>query len=104
MGRSDDLLGPYVDDLGRDLRCGGGTAVPVRNGDWVGPGHNAVVTDDAGVDWIVYHAIDPARPNLRSGATRRPVLIDPIDWTGGCPVVHDDAGPSKAAQGRPAVR
>jgi arabinan endo-1,5-alpha-L-arabinosidase len=75
-----------------------------RNDDWVGPGHNSVVSDDAGVDWIVYHAIDPARPLLRSGATRRPVLIDPIEWRDGWPVVHDDEGPSKARQPRPTVR
>jgi len=104
VGRSESLFGPYVDDLGRDLRYGGGTVVLFRNDDWVGPGHNAVATDDAGVDWIVYHAIDPDRPNLRSGATRRPVLIDPIEWRAGWPVVHDDAGPSKGAQGRPMVR
>ncbi len=41
-----------------------------RNDDWVGPDHNSVVSDDAGVDWFVYHAIDPERPLLRSGATR----------------------------------
>jgi len=104
VGRSESLLGPYVDALGRDLRYGGGNFVLFRNDDWVGPGHNAVATDDAGVDWIVYHAIDPARPNLRSGATRRPVLIDPIDWVDAWPVVRDDAGPSKAPQARPTVR
>lgn len=104
VGRSENLLGPYVDALGRDLRYGGGNVVLFRNDDWVGPGHNAVVADDAGVDWIVYHAIDPQRPNLRSGATRRPVLIDPIDWVDGWPVVHGDAGPSNAPQARPTVR
>jgi arabinan endo-1,5-alpha-L-arabinosidase len=104
VGRSEDLLGPYRDDLGRDLRYGGGRVVLFRNDDWVGPGHNAVVTDDAGTDWLVYHAIDPRRPLLRSGATRRPVLIDPIDWVDGWPVVHDDAGPSSAPQPRPVVR
>jgi arabinan endo-1,5-alpha-L-arabinosidase len=104
VGRSKDLLGPYVDDRGRDLRYGGGGVVLFRNDDWVGPGHNAIARDDAGVDWIVYHAIDPSRPHLRSGATRRPVLIDPITWTGGWPVVHDDAGPSREPQGRPTLR
>lgn len=104
VGRSEHLLGPYLDDLGRDLRYGGGTVVLYRNDHWVGPGHNAIASDDAGVDWIVYHAIDPERPNLRSGATRRPVLIDPIVWRDGWPVVHDDAGPSDAPQVRPVVR
>jgi arabinan endo-1,5-alpha-L-arabinosidase len=103
VGRSDDLLGPYRDDLGRDLRFGGGRVVLFRNDHWVGPGHNAIATDDAGRDWIVYHAIDPRRPLLRSGATRRPVLIDPIDWVDGWPVVNDDEGPGAAAQARPAV-
>jgi arabinan endo-1,5-alpha-L-arabinosidase len=104
VGRAEALLGPYLDERGRDLRYGGGRVVLFRNDDWVGPGHPAIARDAAGTDWIVYHAIDPMRPMLRSGATRRPVLIDPIDWQDGWPVVHDDAGPSAAPQPRPAVR
>jgi arabinan endo-1,5-alpha-L-arabinosidase len=104
VGRADALLGPYRDDLGRDLRYGGGRVVLYRNNDWVGPGHPAIARDDAGTDWIVYHAIDPKRPLLRSSATRRPVLIDPISWHDGWPVVHDDAGPSAAPQAKPVVR
>jgi arabinan endo-1,5-alpha-L-arabinosidase len=103
VGRSEHLLGPYLDDVGRDVRYGGGRVVLFRNDAWVGPGHNAIVTDDAGRDWIVYHAVDPTRPTLRSGATRRPVLIDPIDWIEGWPVVHDDEGPGSAPQPRPTV-
>jgi arabinan endo-1,5-alpha-L-arabinosidase len=104
VGRAEELLGPYRDDLGRDLRYGGGRVVLFRNDDWVGPGHNAIATDDAGTDWIVYHAIDPTRPRLRSGATRRPVLIDAIEWVDGWPVVNDDDGPSAAPRRRPDVR
>jgi len=104
VGRSDALLGPYRDDLGRDLRYGGGRVVLYRNDAWVGPGHPAIVQDDAGTDWIVYHAIDPQRPTLRSGATRRPLLIDPIAWRDGWPVVQDDRGPSSEPQPRPVVR
>lgn len=104
VGRADGLLGPYLDEQGRDLRYGGGSVVLFRNDDWIGPGHNAIATDDAGADWIVYHAIDPARDRLRSGETRRPVLIDPITWMNGWPVVHDDAGPSAFLQPRPVVR
>jgi len=104
VGRADELLGPYRDDLGRDLRYGGGRVVLFQNDAWVGPGHNAVATDDAGRDWIVYHAIDPDRPTLRSGATRRPVLIDPIDWVDGWPTVNGDDGPSWEPRARPALR
>jgi arabinan endo-1,5-alpha-L-arabinosidase len=61
------------------------------------------VTDDAGTDWIVYHAISPAEPKLRNGATRRPALIDRITWVDGWPVVHDGAGPSSASLPIPAI-
>lgn len=104
VGRSESLLGPYLDDLDRDLRYGGGTIVLYRNDRWVGPGHNAVATDDAGADWIVYHAIDPTNANLRSGATRRPVLIDRIEWVDGWPVVNGGEGPSSDERPVPVVR
>lgn len=104
VGRSESLTGPYVDDRGRDLRFGGGTIVIYRNDEWVGAGHNAIATDDAGVDWIVYHAIDPTNPTLRSGASRRPVLIDSIAWVEGWPVVNGGAGPSTDQKQAPKVR
>jgi len=103
VGRSEALLGPYVDDRGSDLRYGGGRVVLYQNESWVGPGHNTVVTDDAGTDWIVYHAIKPGNAVLRSGATRRPVLMDKVEWRDGWPVVNDDTGPSSEAQAVPVV-
>lgn len=52
----------------------------------MGPGHNAVVTDAAGNDWLVYHAIDPENPDQPAvDARKRPMLIDRIDWTDGWP-------------------
>lgn len=102
-GRSQDLWGPYLDSQGRDLRFGGGEVVLYRNDAWVGPGHVAVVQDDGGTDWLVYHAIDPVEPLLPGGATRRPALLDRIDWVEGWPVVHDLAGPSRTEQPAPVV-
>ena len=29
-----------------------------KRGHWIAPGHNSIVTDRAGQDWIVYHAVD----------------------------------------------
>ena len=104
VGRSEALLGPYVDDRGRDLRFGGATIVIYLNDDWVGAGHNAIATDDAGDDWIVYHAIDPTNATLRSGASRRPALIDRIEWVYGWPVVNGGAGPSGDARPAPVIR
>ena len=104
VGRSDALLGPYVDDRGRDLRFGGATLVIYLNDEWVGAGHNAIATDDAGDDWMVYHAIDPTDATLRSGASRRPTLIDRIAWVDGWPVVNGGEGPSSDERQAPVVQ
>lgn len=57
---------------------------------WKGTGHNAIVTDGAGQEWIVYHARDERRPFLPGGkAVRRPLLIDRLAWRDGWPVVAD---------------
>lgn len=40
----------------------------------IGPGHNSVVTTPDGVDYLVYHAWDPAH-------TARRMCIDRLEWT-----------------------
>lgn len=55
VGRSPDLLGPYVDRAGTPMMRGGGTRVLERGGDWVGPGHNAILIDGDSA-YNVYHA------------------------------------------------
>ena len=74
------------------------TTNPVLSGDErvLAPGHNAVVTDDAGQDWIVYHAMDRAA-NPQGDASRRNLYIDPITWKNGWPVV---SGPTSTPQSR----
>jgi arabinan endo-1,5-alpha-L-arabinosidase len=69
-----------------------------RGGYWVAPGHNSVITDSAGRDWIVYHAVDVRKPREKATDdvnTRRVMLIDRIDWVNGWPVI---SGPSQARQ------
>ena len=68
---------------------------------WLAPGHNSTVTDSAGQDWIVYHAVDRARPRTKPADdlnTRRIMLIDRIRWSNGWPVI---AGPSASPQPAP---
>jgi arabinan endo-1,5-alpha-L-arabinosidase len=75
-----------------------------RSGRWVGPGHNSVVTDAGGTDWIVYHAVDVRQSRTRPEDevnTRRVMLIDRLVWENGWPRV---AGPSEGAQRGPVVR
>ncbi len=98
-GRSSSPLGPFTDREGvrLDASAPGGTPVVSPNGDrWIGTGHNAVATDLSGQDWLVYHAIDRAKPYLDEpfGVNRRPMLIDRLDWVGGWPVVRAGRGPS----------
>lgn len=104
--RSPSALGPYIDKDGNSLLESriGGTPVLAMNGNrWVGPGHNAVITDTAGTDWIVYHAVDVNKPNFAGSWTRRPAMIDRLDWIDGWPVVRGGAGPSDSVQTAPAI-
>ena len=108
VGRSASITGPYVDREGVPLLASraGGTPVLAPNGNaWVGTGHNAVVTDLAGRDWIVYHAIDREQPYLdgTDGINRRPMLLDRLDWVDGWPVVRAGRGASDDAQPAPAA-
>lgn len=108
VARSDSPTGPFVDREGNDLTASrtGATPVLVPNGNrWVGTGHNAVVTDLAGQDWIVYHAIDRADPYLdgTDGINERPMLIDRLDWVDGWPTARAGLGASETSQVAPAA-
>ena len=105
-GRSNNLLGPYVDRDGvsmLDSRVGGTPALVMNGNRFVGPGHNAVLTDAAGQDWVVYHAVDVNKPFFANGWTRRPAMLDAIDWIDGWPRVRNQAGPSDTSQPAPMV-
>lgn len=72
-----------------------------KSGKWFAPGHNSVVTDAAGQDWIVYHAVDVNHPRERAADevnTRRIMLIDRINWVDGWPVID---GPSVEQRASP---
>ena len=104
VGRSDALKGPYLDSQGRDLRYGGGDVLVYRNDAWIGPGHCATITDDAGVEWLVYHAMPSSSPRTPEGTNRRQGLLDRIVWRDGWPVVNGEDGPSWTPQPAPTVR
>ncbi|MBA2768893.1 MAG: family 43 glycosylhydrolase [Sporichthyaceae bacterium] len=106
VGRSRDLRGPYVDREGIPLLASraGGTPTLVQNGNrWIAAGHNAVVTDLAGQDWIAYHALGRDDPWLDEpgGINERPMLLDRLDWVDGWPYVRADLGPSDDQQQGP---
>lgn len=102
VGRSNDLAGPYLDKDGRDLReRGNGTLVLKANDKFVGVGHGSrIITDDADQDWILYHGIDIEQGKVSSGASRRMLLLDKVDWADDWPVIKGDT-PSVKAQNKP---
>jgi arabinan endo-1,5-alpha-L-arabinosidase len=77
-----------------------------QRGNWVAPGHNAIVTDASGQDWMVYHAVDARRPRTTATDeinTRRVMLIDKIVWRDGWPRIEGN-GPSATPLKAPKVR
>ena len=109
VARSKSPLGPFRDRDGvaiTDTRVGGSPLLAQNGNRWVGTGHDTVVTDFAGQDWIIYHAVDRTDPTYAGQATytKRPALIDPLDWVGGWPVVRGGAGPSDDVQPAPAAQ
>ncbi|WP_181421624.1 MULTISPECIES: family 43 glycosylhydrolase [unclassified Curtobacterium] len=109
VARSKSPLGPFRDRDGvaiTDTRVGGSPLLAQNGNRWVGTGHNTVVTDFAGQDWMIYHAVDRNDPYYagQTGYTKRPALIDPLDWIGGWPVVRGGAGPSDSVQPAPAAQ
>ena len=74
-----------------------------RGGKWVAPGHNSVIRDRRGTDWMVYHAVDSTRPRSKPADdvnSRRIMLVDPIVWVNGWPRVRGRA-PSSAPMPAP---
>ncbi len=109
VARSRSPLGPFTDQDGVAITSTrvGGTPLLAQNGNrWVGTGHNTVVTDLAGQDWIIYHAVDRGDPYYAGQPTytKRPALIDPLDWRHGWPVVRGGAGPSDTVQPGPVAQ
>jgi arabinan endo-1,5-alpha-L-arabinosidase len=107
VGRSRDPLGPFVDQQGNlltDAQAGGTPFLTMNGNQWVGTGHNTVFQDAAGDWWTIYHAVDQQDPFFESevGFTKRPALLDAIDWVNGWPTVNGGNGASTTAMPAPA--
>ncbi|HEY0733752.1 MAG TPA: family 43 glycosylhydrolase [Herpetosiphonaceae bacterium] len=115
-GRSVDPTGPFVDREGVSLhpeadatpngRVGGTPVLSLNGNRWVGPGHNTVFTDFDGQDWTIYHAIDQNDPYFAGtdSFTKRPVLLDALDWIDGWPTVRGGQWISDTPQQGPAAQ
>lgn len=73
---------------------------------WNAVGHNSVVRDDAGQDWILYHGVDRQRPRSKPTDdvnTRRIMLLDRLVWKNGWPEV-EGRSPTSTPQAAPVIR
>ena len=104
VARSRDLPGPYQ-TLGQAE--GGAGAILEANDRWLAPGHHCLITDGAGTDWLLYHAIDRRQPtfnaiNAEQGYSRRVLLLDRLAYVDGWPRVAGGS-PSTTPQTPPAA-
>lgn len=85
VGRSENLLGPYVNREGKDMMSNSWTLVLEGDGEtFFGPGHNSIIIpDDAGTDWMIYHSY--VKENGAVGG--RLGMLDRIVWSDGWPTI-----------------
>lgn len=84
------------------------SAILELNERWIAPGHNSVIRDRNGQDWIFYHAIDSQNRFLKSDIkgdrdVRRIMLMDRLSYRDGWPMIESNS-PSTRRQTAPQVR
>lgn len=83
VGRSDSLMGPYLDKSGKSMNRNHHEIVIRGNKRFVGTGHNSeIVYDKEGKSWILYHAYDV------NGSSGRLLMLDEVQWKNGWPYVE----------------
>jgi len=90
VARARHATGPY-----QTLAQATGTAgtILTENDRWQAPGHNSLITDDHGQDWLLYHAIDRQQPtfdaiNDEQGYSRRVMLLSKVNYNDeGWPII-----------------
>jgi xylan 1,4-beta-xylosidase len=93
VARARNLLGPWEKNPANPILKG--------NGEWKCPGHGTVVSDAAGRDWFMYHAMD-AKDFVYVG---RQGLLDEVKWgRDGWPTINEGRGPSSRADSPSNVR
>lgn len=95
VGRSTSLFGPYLDKKGQSMMDNYHEILIHKNDSFVGTGHNSeIVSDNAGTDWLFYHAVSVANPDGRV------LMLDKIDWIDGWPSVVGNSPSVKSEKPR----
>ncbi|HEX8037980.1 MAG TPA: family 43 glycosylhydrolase [Chryseosolibacter sp.] len=85
VGRSKNVTGPFVDNVGRGMLEGGGKMVAATSGRLIGPGHFGRIVLDVGVEKMSLHYEADLNQSGRSVLGIRPLL-----WRNGWPVAGDN--------------
>lgn len=84
VGRSRDVRGPYLDNIGRDMLKGGGKMLLSAGHRKTGPGHFGRFVEDDGVEKMSFHY----EADLDRGG-RSVLAILPLLWENGWPVAGE---------------
>jgi len=95
IARSLTATGPFQ-TISQAFPGRGNNTIMVANAAWSAPGHNSIVTDNAGQDWMFYHAYFQGQTNARV------LMMDPVNWVNGWPVMGNSA-PSTGPYTAPSV-
>jgi len=108
VARSKSATGPF--ETLADAAKRKNSVILELNGEWIAPGHNSVIRDDKGQDWIIYHAINAKQRTLAAGIAgdrdvRRVMLMNRLVykngwvWTeGGTPAIGKIKAPKISPQ------
>lgn len=82
VGRSKKPTGPF--ETKAQVTGKGNSVILERNDRWIAPGHNSIITDENGEDWICYHAID-----TEGSPNDRVMLLDKVNYLNGWPEINN---------------
>lgn len=85
VARAESPTGPF-ETLG-ESRGTNRSTILTENGTWRAPGHNSIIRDAAGTDWMLYHAINRDRPTQPNGWDRRVMLMDSLTYNDEWPMI-----------------
>ena len=93
VGRSKNLMGPYLDKNGRDMMNNHHEILIHKSTEFVGTGHNSEIVEDKDDNtWFLYHAVSVKNP------IGRVLMLERIDWKNGWPQVTDQIASTKSTK------
>lgn len=92
VGRSDSILGEYLDKEGKPMLQNNHEVLIHKNDKFVGTGHNSrIVQDEKEQSWILYHAVSVDNPEGRV------LMLDQVKWKDNWPYI-EGSSPSFEAE------